>query len=110
MTWNLAYDHVRRWILADPARIVAFNSGLVAKYPKRQIQIASLNDMDELKEAEIIEVCRTANLLNKNVVDILREKLRRRNASAHPSSITVTQHQADDVISDLINNVVLTLR
>lgn len=45
----------------------------------------------------------------QNVVEILESKLKRRNSVAHPSTIVVTQAQADDVITDLVNNVVLTL-
>jgi hypothetical protein len=35
----------------------------------------------------------------------LREKLKRRNAAAHPSLVVITQAQADDVVTDLVNNV-----
>jgi hypothetical protein len=48
-------------------------------------------------------------LLNKNTVAILKDKLTRRNTAAHPSRITVTQHQADDAISDLVLNVIVAL-
>jgi hypothetical protein len=33
----------------------------------------------------------------------------KRNIAAHPSSVVVVQSQADDVVTDLINNVVLAL-
>jgi hypothetical protein len=109
MTWNLAFDHVLSWIVADPNRLVAFNAGIVAKYPKSKIVISQRSDFEDMKEAEIVEVCRTSRLLTKNVCDILKEKLVRRNHAAHPSEIVVTQHQADDTITDLVNNVVLVL-
>lgn len=109
MVWSLAFDHVRSWILADQARIAAFNNGLATKYPKKGLTVSVPSDFEELKEAEAIEVCRTARLFSKNICDILREKLSRRNMAAHPSDVHVTQHQADDVITDLVNNVILSL-
>ncbi|GAB4462126.1 MAG: hypothetical protein OHK0029_28400 [Armatimonadaceae bacterium] len=33
MTWNLAYDHLLNWILADPMRIAKFNTKLPNKPP-----------------------------------------------------------------------------
>jgi hypothetical protein len=109
MVWNLAYDHIIRWILADSSRLQYLNSGIAKRYPKKGIVVAKVDDLDDLKESELIEACRTSELLNKNTIAILRDKLTRRNAVAHPSRITVTQHQADDAISDLVLNVILVL-
>jgi len=109
MTWNLAYDHLRRWIMSDSNRLAALNAAILVRYPKKALTIALADDFDDLKESEILEACRTAKLLSKNVFDILKEKLGRRNKAAHPSSIVVSQHQADDTITDLVNNVLLVL-
>ena len=62
-----------------------------------------------MKEFEAIETAYHARLINKNVSEILKEKLKKRNAAAHPSGLIVTQAQADDVITDLVNNIVLKL-
>jgi len=109
MAWNLAYDHVVRWIAADAARLADFNSGLTTKYPKKGLVIAKVEDFDELKESETLEAARTGKVLDKNTVQILKDKLNRRNMAAHPSRVTFTQHQADDAITDLVNNVILPL-
>jgi hypothetical protein len=111
MAWSLAFDHLLRWIIEDAGRLAKFNGAIPVKYTKRQgVSIAKLEDFsDEFQEAEIIEVCRTASLVSKNQIEIMREKLKRRNIAAHPSTVKVTQPQADDVISDLVNNVVLAL-
>jgi len=111
MAWNLAFDHLQRWVLADAGRLAKFNAGILARYPKKTgVAINAFDDFaDELKESEIIEVCKKADLISKNLSQILEEKLRRRNIAAHPSNVAVTQHQADDVITDLVNNVVLAL-
>ncbi|TCU73553.1 hypothetical protein EDE08_104423 [Bradyrhizobium sp. R2.2-H] len=113
MTWNLAFDHLLNWILKDPARLDSFNAAIPKKFqsPKKSgIVIKDYDDFsDELKESEIIDLCKTAQLLNDNVVRTLREKLGRRNTAAHPSTMVVLQPQADDTISDLVHNVVLAL-
>jgi hypothetical protein len=108
--WCLAFDHLLNWIFSDPDRINAFNATIVKQYPKRtDVVILDKEDFEKFKEFEIIEICRASSIMSKNVVEILREKLKKRNAAAHPSQVVVTQSQADDVITDLINNVVLAL-
>lgn len=109
MTWNLTYDHIVRWVFADASRLQSLNSGIATRYPKKNLILVKLEDLDDLKESELIEACRTSRLLDKNTSQILKDKLTRRNAVAHPSRLTVTQHQADDMISDLVNNVILVL-
>lgn len=109
MAWNLAYDHLVRWVVADATRIASMNAGLALKYPKKNLTLAKQEDADELKESEFIEAARTGNLLDKNTAQILREKLGRRNMAAHPSRVSITQHSADDMITDLVMNVILKL-
>jgi hypothetical protein len=60
-------------------------------------------------ESEVIEVCGTASIVNDNTKKILNEKLTRRNMAAHPSLVAITQFQAQDVISDLVDNIILKL-
>ncbi|MES0099763.1 hypothetical protein [Mesorhizobium sp. M0019] len=109
MTWNLAFDHLVRWVFSDPNRVQSFNAGIASKYPKKNLVVAKHEDADALKESEFIETARTANLLDKNTTQILKDKLGRRNMAAHPSRVTITQHQADDMITDLVANVILKL-
>jgi hypothetical protein len=111
MTWNLAYSHLLEWLLRDKARLAKFNSAIARRYPKKGALQISFYDqfLDELKEREVLELCNTASLLNSNVIRILIEKLGRRNTAAHPAAVIVTQYQADDVVTDLVNNVVLVL-
>jgi hypothetical protein len=111
MTWNLAYAHLLDWILRDQFRLDAFNAGISKRYQKMtQLKISKYDDfLDELKESQVIEICNTANLINSNIFKILKDKLDRRNIVAHPSAVVVVQHQADDTVSELVNNVVLAL-
>jgi hypothetical protein len=111
MTWNLAYGHLLDWILKDQARLDSFNAAISKRYQKMtQLKITKYDEfLDELKESQIIEICNTASLFNSNVFKILKEKLDKRNIAAHPSSVVVVQSQADDVVTELVNNVVLAL-
>lgn len=109
MAWNLTYDHFVRWVFADASRLASMNGGIAAKYQKKNLTLAKHEDADELKESEFIEAARTGNLLDKNTAQILREKLGRRNMAAHPSRVAITQHSADEMITDLVTNVILKL-
>lgn len=111
MTWNLAYAHLLDWILNDPIRLATFNTAIKKRYPKKSGLIINKYDefIDEMKEREVIEICSSAGLINSNVFKIMKDKLDRRNIVAHPSAVIVVQHQADDTVSELINNVVLAL-
>jgi hypothetical protein len=110
MTWNLAYSHLLCWILANAQRLEDFNVAIPRRYPKKSpLTIAKYDGFEELKESEVIEVCNTADLLNGNMVRILKEKLGKRNTAAHPASVIIVQSQADDVVTDLVNNIVLAL-
>jgi hypothetical protein len=111
MTWNLAYAHLLDWILSNPKRLSDFNTAIVKRYPKKIGLSVSTYDgfLDELKEREVIEICNCGGLINSNIFKILRDKLDRRNIAAHPSAVVVVQHQADDTVSELVNNVVLPM-
>lgn len=109
MAWNLAYSHLLDWIFNDPTRLAAFNAAITVRFNKKTLVVVKVSDFEELKEWELIEIANTASLYSKNITKILNEKLTRRNISAHPSNVVVTQPQAEDVITDLVNNVVLHL-
>jgi hypothetical protein len=111
MTWNLAYAHLLDWILNDPTRLATFNTAITKRYPKKTgLVIAKYDEfLDELKEREVIEICSSGGLINSYIFKIMKDKLDRRNIVAHPSAVIVVQHQADDTVSELVNNVVLAL-
>ena len=99
------------WILKDQTRLDAFNAAISKRYQKiTQLKIKKYDEfLDELKDSQVIEICNTADLINSNIFKILKDKLDRRNIVAHPSAVIVVQHQADDTVSELVNNVVLAL-
>lgn len=110
MTWNLAYDHLIRWIFADPSKVAALNVAFAKRFQKKPIAVTGPQDIEDIKEFDVIESCGTAGVVSSNIVKILKEKLAKRNMAAHPSAVIVIEPQANDVITDLVNNVVLALR
>lgn len=108
MTWNLAYDHLCAWVLAG--HVAAFNVQMPKTAPKcRLAAIATRDGFAELKESEVVQICKSAGIVSDNIGKILKERLDRRNIAAHPSTVVFTQVQAEDFILDLVNNVVLKL-
>jgi hypothetical protein len=113
MTWNLAFDHLLNFILKQ--RLSAFNTqwpiSFFKQNQKARVQsISSRDDFGELKESEILSICKSAAIITPGQYGILDEKLGKRNTAAHPSTIVVSQIQVEGVIDDLVNNVVLKLK
>jgi hypothetical protein len=49
-------------ILADGKRLSDFNTSLPTKFPKKaSTKVSRIEDFEELKEADVIEVCHAAN-------------------------------------------------
>ncbi len=109
MMWNLAFDHLVRWVLADAQRLADFNAAIVQMFPKKRIVIKKREDYEELKESEVVDVCRSAKLVTADIKKVIKKELDRRNSAAHPSATVFTQAQAEDTITDLVNNVLLKL-
>lgn len=111
MAWNLAYDHLARWVLSDAQRLADFNAGIPRRNPRKaHVKIAKREDFEELKEDETVDIIGGVAGVSANVKRLLKEKLGRRNTYAHPSTLKVERAQVDDMITDLVNNVVLHLK
>lgn len=113
MCWNLAYFHLCWHILKHG--LGQFNQHYPVRYPEKHKKakvplIARYDDFSvDLKESEVIEICKSATLITNEEYKILNEKLGRRNSAAHPSSIHISQLQAEAVIDDLVRNIILAL-
>jgi hypothetical protein len=115
MAWNLTYDHMARWIIADAGRLATFNSHIDARVGatsrRAGTRIAKREDFEKLEEKEMIDIMGNAGLLpSANTKKILEMQLTRRNMVAHPSLIFADAPQADDAITSLMQNVVLVLK
>ncbi len=108
MTWNVAYDHFCNCILL--AHLPDFNTQLPKSFPKADIVcIASRDDFEVLKESQVLQVAKSANIISGSIHKIMKEKLDRRNIAAHPSGVVVSAHTAEEYIVDLVENVLLKL-
>lgn len=115
MSWNLTYDHMARWIVADVGRLAAFNAHIEARVGatsrRAGTRIAKREDFEKLEEKEMIDIMANAGLLpSANTKKILEMQLTRRNMVAHPSLIFADAPQADDAITSLVQNVVIVLK
>ena len=63
----------------------------------------------DLKESEVIAICKSANIITQEQAKALERQIGRRNDSAHPSMMVITYIQAEECIHDLVANVVLTI-
>lgn len=104
MSWNLAYSDVTHRILAND--IDRFNRQRAKAFPKTK-EITKRSDFEDLKESVVLEIARGAGLLSASSFKILDEKLGKRNTAAHPSMIVVSAVTAEEVISDLVENIIL---
>jgi hypothetical protein len=110
MAWNLAYDHLLHWILKEPSRVTAFNTEVARRFAKKGYSaVAVRSDFEQMKEAEVIDAAGVLPGITDNMKRTLKEKLGRRNTYAHPSTMTVAKPQVDDMVTDLVNNIVLRL-
>jgi hypothetical protein len=110
MCWNLGFDHLCEFVLADAGRLADFNAQLPKSFPKADItSVSKRDDFTELEESQVLQVCKSSNIISGNLHKVLREKLDRRNIAAHPSSVTTSAPSAEEFIKDLIENVVLKL-
>jgi hypothetical protein len=110
MCWNLGFDHLCQYVLTDKQRLTDFNAQLPRSFSKADISaVSKRDDFSELKESQVLQVCKSANIISGSDHKVMKEKLDRRNIAAHPSGVTTSQPTAEEFIKDLIENVVLKL-
>jgi hypothetical protein len=111
MAWNLAYDHLCYWLLADATRLAAFNAASPKRFAGMKYPpVISRDHFTDMKESHVIAIASSADVISKNIARVLDEKLTRRNMAAHPSDVSTLQGTAEEVIRDLVENVVLKLQ
>ena len=107
MAWILAMDHVYSHIMNH--RLTAFN-GALANNTDKSVKvkvIAHRDDLSDIRESKLIELCRAARIISNDVRKILDQKLGTRNSYAHPSGIAISHAKVSDFVEDLVRNVVL---
>jgi hypothetical protein len=107
MGWNLAYDHLRRFVIAH--KLSDFNTVLTTKNrPKTQVKYAPAVTADDFPEKEsfVLQIYHQAGIVTKNQMDILEPALKDRNLYAHPSSVQASAPIAAGHIDKLVRNIV----
>lgn len=108
MAWNLAYGHLCN--VALKGHLAEFNAQLPKSFPKADIlEIKKIEDFQELKESQVLQVCKSSNIISQALYKVMKGKLDIRNIYAHPSGIEITQLTAEEYVRDLVDNVALKL-
>lgn len=114
MVWNIAMYHLYQFILKH--RLADFNNRIPVRFAKKwkpadMPLINKYDDFgDQMSEREIIDVASSAGIINDGIYKVYKNRLDQRNSAAHPSTLRVTQVQAEGFIDDLIRNAVLQLK
>jgi hypothetical protein len=114
MVWNIAMYHLYQFILAH--HLQEFNDRIPIRYKNKwkaadMPLVKKYDDFgDEMSEREVIEVASSAGIINDGIFKTYKNRLDQRNSAAHPSTLRVTQVQAEGFIDDLIRNAVLQLK
>jgi hypothetical protein len=94
----------------QPPENTAFNAGIPKRNPKKaHVVITSRDDFEELKQDETVDIVGSLPGITGGMKKTLKEKLGRRNTYAHPSTMTITRASVDEMVTDLVNNIVLAL-
>ena len=112
MAWNLTYDHLLAWIIADVQRLADFNNGIDARVGAKRagIRIKKSENFEDLKESEVLDIAAKTDVIADNLKKVLVRGLEDRNLAAHPSQIEIAQPTADNTIYSLVTNVVVKLK
>lgn len=104
MAWNLGYDHLCRYILADQARRAEFNKHAVKHAAKSKV--TELIDFAASKESLVLQWSRSADIIEKHPYQLLQHALDRRNMAAHPSNISPSLSNVESIIDDIVRQVI----
>lgn len=104
MGWNLAYHHICTFIFES--HLAAFNARLPIQ-AKNEKAVVKFSDFEDIRESVVIAVAKGANVISQSTAKTLKAKLDIRNSAAHPSAIVVLPVTAEEVISDLVQNILL---
>jgi hypothetical protein len=67
------------------------------------VTVAVRSDFEELKEDEVIDITSNLTGITGNIKRSFKARLGRRNTYTHPSTMTISTPQVDDMITDLVN-------
>ena len=110
LMWVLTMSHLQNYVF--DYKLAEFNTALSkhSKYNKKSFSITKIDDFEEIKESDFLELLKTSSITSKGRHKLLNEKLGIRNTYAHPSSLTLTDTKTISFIEDLINDIITKIK
>lgn len=110
LMWVLTISHLQNYVFAY--KLAEFNTALSKhpKYNKKSFSITKIDDFEEIKESDFLELLKTSSITSKGRHKLLNEKLGIRNTYSHPSSLTLTDTKTVSFIEDLINDIITKIK
>ncbi len=71
------------------------------------LKITKMDDFLKIPENVLIEIAHSAKIISDDVHKMLRNKLRFKNTTVNPSILQISEKEAANFISDLLNHVLL---
>jgi hypothetical protein len=102
LSWVGAVSLLQKEIISS--HLKDFNNELIKRNSKAK-QIRKLEDLELIKEYDVLQICRAVGMIGKNVKDELESCLKLRNACGHPNSLKIGEHRVASHIESLILNV-----
>lgn len=107
MSWVLTVNHLQEYVLTNG--LSAFNAALSRNSRYTSVAIRSKEDFEEIKEADFIQLLRSAGLITNDQRKLLDEKLGIRNSFAHPSGMAISEAKVTAFLEDLVYNILTKL-
>ena len=102
MSWLVAIDVLRRYVLADAKRLADFNAEAKKRNPKWK-PAKKADDFAYMKEAVFLDILRAMQIIDsKGMKDELDGCLKLRNSCGHPSSLQITDTRVESHIENLV--------
>jgi hypothetical protein len=104
MAWNVAFDHLCDHVITK--KLAEFKRAYPSLNKKKPTTIMRRSDLQELKESEVILVCRQAGITDGIQHKCLDRNLGIRNDAAHPSGAEFDQPRSEAFILDVVKTIV----
>jgi len=103
MGWSAAVYNLRNKVMAKG--LAAFNTEFQRRFPRSKKVADDLNDLQEFKDRELLDVCQGIGILSPSVKKQLEPLLSLRNGCAHPTGVKPEIHRVKAFFEDIIRYV-----
>lgn len=87
----------------------SFNAALLPNSDRgvKILKITKMDDFLKIPENVLIEIAHSAKIISDDVHKMLSNKLRFKNTTVNPSTLQISETEAANFITDLLDNVLL---